>query len=173
MRKYFAKIEINLIVLIFDKFITNVHKKEKKPRSRNYNILVNINLSVKCCSNVEKWVWDLNISTKCWYNRNLKTLKLFSNDDEISSKNITFDNFFAMTKMFIKLIFEFKRLFATMTNIEKMIEIFAKWYTLRYEIDILLARKNVTTNYVSLNKQTKVWFRQNIEFERIETRQKV
>ena len=54
MRKHFAKIEINSIVLTFDKFITNAHKKEKKLRSRNHNILVNTNLSVKCYLSVEK-----------------------------------------------------------------------------------------------------------------------
>ena len=170
MRKHFAKIEIISKILTFDKFITNVYKKEKKLRSRNHSILVNTNLSVKCCSNVEKWIWNLNINIKCWYNRNLKILEFFSNDDEISSKNMTFDIFFAITKMFMKLIFEFKQLFATTTNIEKMIEIFAKWCISRCEIDILLAKKNVTTNCVNLNKQTKIWFRQNIEFERIKTR---
>ena len=56
MRKHFAKIEIISKILIFDKFITNAHKKEKRLRFRNYNILVNANLSVKCCLSDEKQV---------------------------------------------------------------------------------------------------------------------
>ena len=49
-------------------------------------------------------------------------LKLSSSDNKISSKNVTFDTFFAMTKMFMKLIFEFKCLFATTTNMKKAFE---------------------------------------------------
>ena len=54
MRKHIAKCEINSIILTFNKFITNAHKKEKRLRSRNQSILVNTNLSVKCCLSVEK-----------------------------------------------------------------------------------------------------------------------
>ena len=54
MRKHFAKVEINSIVLTFDKFIINVHKKEKRLRFRSHNILVSTNLSVKCCSSDKK-----------------------------------------------------------------------------------------------------------------------
>ena len=65
--KTFRKNEINSIILTFNKFITNAHKKEKKLRSRNQNILVNTNLNVKCCLNVEKWVWVL-IQCSNWEN---------------------------------------------------------------------------------------------------------
>ena len=54
MRKHVAKSETNSIILTFDKFIINAYKKEKRLRSRNQNILVNTNLSVKCCLSVEK-----------------------------------------------------------------------------------------------------------------------
>ena len=81
-----------------------------------------------------------------------KLLELSSNDSKISSKNVTFDTFFAMTKMFMKLIFEFKRLLATTTNLRNAID---KRCTSRYEINILIAKRDVTTKYVSLNKQIK------------------
>ena len=54
MRKHITKCEINSIILTFDKFVTNVHKKEEKLRFRNYNIFVNTNLSVKYYLNVKK-----------------------------------------------------------------------------------------------------------------------
>ena len=76
MRKRFAKVEIVSRVLTFDKFITNVHKKEKRLHSRNHSILVNANLNVKCCLNDEKRAWNM-IVTKCWYKIKLKTLKFF------------------------------------------------------------------------------------------------
>ena len=136
--------------------IHNKCSQKKRLRSRNQSMLVSTNLSVKCCLSVEKWAWDLNISTKCWYNRNLKTLKIFSNDDEISSKNLTFDILFAMSKMFVKLIFEFKWLLTTTTNMREAFEIVEKWCILRCEVDILIAKKDVTTKYVNLNKQAKL-----------------
>ena len=77
MRKHIAKCEINWIILTFDKFITNAHKKEKKLRFRNYNIFVNANWNVKCCSNDEKWVWDLYINTRFWYKAKFKILEFF------------------------------------------------------------------------------------------------
>ena len=56
MRKHIAKYETNSINLIFNKFITNIYKKEKRLRSRNHNILINTNLSVKYCLNNKKRV---------------------------------------------------------------------------------------------------------------------
>ena len=50
-------------------------------------------------------------------------LEFFSNDNEIRNKNLTFDTFFAMTKILVKLIFKFKCLFATTTNMRNAIEI--------------------------------------------------
>ena len=54
MRKHIVKRKINLIILTFDKFIINVHKKEKRLRSRNYNVLVNAKISIKYCLNNKK-----------------------------------------------------------------------------------------------------------------------
>ena len=51
-----------------------------------------------------------------------KFLKFSSSDNKISSKNVTFDIFFAMIKMFMKLIFEFKYLLATTTNMKRAFE---------------------------------------------------
>ena len=56
MRKHVAKSEIVSKSLIFDKFITNIHKKERRLRSRNQNILVNTNLSAKYYLNDKKKV---------------------------------------------------------------------------------------------------------------------
>ena len=55
MRKHIARCEINSIILTFDKFIINAHKK-KRLRSRSQNILVNANLNVKCCLSDKKQV---------------------------------------------------------------------------------------------------------------------
>ena len=65
-------------------------------------------------------------------------LEFFSNDNKISSKNVIFDIFFAITKMFIKLIFEFKCLFATTTNMKKIFE-----YISRCEIVNFVANRYV------------------------------
>ena len=54
MRKHVAKSEIISKILIFDKFVINIHKKEKRLRSRSYNILINTNLNVNCYLNNKK-----------------------------------------------------------------------------------------------------------------------
>ena len=98
MRKHVAKNEINSKVLIFDKFITNAHKKEK-----------NCVLAIIIYSSKHIWVlnvvWALRNEFECWYNirnKKIETFLLFSNDDEITSNDLTFEVLFAIAKIFVK-----------------------------------------------------------------------
>ena len=47
-----------------------------------------------------------------------KCLNFSSNNNDLSSKNLTFNAFFAIVKMFVKLIIEYIYLLITMTNIK-------------------------------------------------------
>ena len=73
--------------------------------------------------------------------REKKFLEFFSNDNKISSKNVTFDIFFAMTKIFMKLIFEFKCLFATTTNMKKIFKCISRCEIVVFVVNRCVCKK--------------------------------